>query len=715
MGFLDTALRAIPRVNFSLGGTGGSRPSIYSQNPEYGGVDRQRLDYLEYERKAVDNAAMSTLVKACANYRANNAASTPWVLERVDGTEREDNHPVLDLLNRPSPFLDGRSFTIAMWQALDIKGNAYAIKVEGEMAGQFEVWPVPPHTMTPRTDDKGLLTHYEYKPKGQKFAYPREEVIHLRYPNPFGPPWEGMSPIAVAGTELWLDKQAGRHSVALLRNGARPGFIASLESMPDEERPSPDAVSALRDELEAKYTGDATGRPMFLPFPVKIHQTQYSPEEMHLIALHEFGEERVCGLYGLPAAVIQMRVGLQQTTTNASLEQWEKQAWHGSIIPSQEMWDDQLGHQLLPDFMSEAEMKVWKLTHDLSGVEVLQSDETAEVERALKKAGGPLVSVAEAREELGMATGPEHQYWWVPMSLTATAPDELLLESETMPNPFEVMQGGNEDNGDESEDDAVSATRQLPNMSRRATRLARSFDRDERRIRNQFARELLPHFDDLGRKAALAFRQQSEGIRQDLDPEDEALRNRIVALIGIGATERLLERLFQTHYSRVATMTVGSINGALGLGVNMPDPVHRNIIRMGGRRAGLLDLDATTRRAVYKALAEGRARGEGVDELARRIRHLVGSGRYTKAGPSYRARLIARTETKYAQNRSSMETYRAAGFEQIMLVDDQLGYGDEECSTRNGQIHPFGVADEIISQGDHPNGTLRAVPYVEAA
>ena len=94
----------------------------------------------------------------------------------------------------------------------------------------------------------------------------------------------------------------------------------------------------------------------------------------------------------------------------------------------------------------------------------------------------------------------------------------------------------------------------------------------------------------------------------------------------------------------------------------------------------------------------------------------MGAGRYTKmeetrrgSGVRYRARMIARTETKHAQNRSSATTYRLAGITEVMLIDDQLGYGDAECSARNGTTVPLQEGEDLITQ-EHPNGTLRLVP-----
>ena len=79
-------------------------------------------------------------------------------------------------------------------------------------------------------------------------------------------------------------------------------------------------------------------------------------------------------------------------------------------------------------------------------------------------------------------------------------------------------------------------------------------------------------------------------------------------------------------------------------------------------------------------------------------------------GAKYRARLIARTETAFAQNESALATYEASqAIQQVEAVDDQMGHGDQPCSVRNGAMYSVAEAQGIT---DHPNGTLRWLPVI---
>ncbi|MFX4717541.1 hypothetical protein ABTB07_21810, partial [Acinetobacter baumannii] len=90
----------------------------------------------------------------------------------------------------------------------------------------------------------------------------------------------------------------------------------------------------------------------------------------------------------------------------------------------------------------------------------------------------------------------------------------------------------------------------------------------------------------------------------------------------------------------------------------------------GGRRSGLVDLEQQTKDALFQALAEGRAAGEGSTQIAGRISDLVEAG--PSDTPLVRSRRIARTETAYAVNIATIERGKAAGATSFIVFDGLL-------------------------------------------
>ena len=132
---------------------------------------------------------------------------------------------------------------------------------------------------------------------------------------------------------------------------------------------------------------------------------------------------------------------------------------------------------------------------------------------------------------------------------------------------------------------------------------------------------------------------------------------------------------FRAHATATIDATVATVNtrALVDIRVNLPDPVARRIVAEGGTRAGLVDVLPDTRQAMYRAIADGRTLGEGPSQLSLRVRDYVSRGRFTNAGIEYRSMLIARTETKHAQNLSSIKAYETSeAVTGVIAFDDQL-------------------------------------------
>ena len=191
----------------------------------------------------------------------------------------------------------------------------------------------------------------------------------------------------------------------------------------------------------------------------------------------------------------------------------------------------------------------------------------------------------------------------------------------------------------------------------------------------------------------------------------------------LGFTDvRLLEH-FQGHAHRVMETTVNTVSRFTGLSVNIPDPVARRIVAQGGTHLLSMDIEGQTRKALFQGLAESRAAGYHPSSAATRrlIQRHVTAGRFTKMvdrygrpnGHIYRAKLIARTETMYAQNESAFATYEASdAIQQGEIIDNQTGFDDADCMARNGFVGPLDECRRHIAE-EHPQGTARVLPVLK--
>jgi len=104
-------------------------------------------------------------------------------------------------------------------------------------------------------------------------------------------------------------------------------------------------------------------------------------------------------------------------------------------------------------------------------------------------------------------------------------------------------------------------------------------------------------------------------------------------------------------------------------------------------------------------LTEGMLRGEGIDELIKRIAPHIEAGE----GPGQsRAELIARTEVMYALNQGAIDRCRQSGFEKVQWLagpDDRIC---DECMENDGSVYEIGTEPSLPL---HPNCRCVYIPY----
>lgn len=253
-------------------------------------------------------------------------------------------------------------------------------------------------------------------------------------------------------------------------------------------------------------------------------------------------------------------------------------------------------------------------------------------------------------------------------------------------------------------------------------RLIQALDIDARAMEAPFAKRLEGKFTDLGKHVASVWAaeaakgRQGDGTKDDGDPiemtpHDVDVAMRTIALAEVTKWHKdVFTPEYGRHYDTVARQTLKTLTATLGLEWGeKEDEIAVRVLREHGKQVGLVDLAGQTKAALFSALAHGKAEGEGVDALERRIRQYVTDGS-AGARVSSRALRIARTETMHAQRVSTREAYQASGvYDAVVAWDDRLGYGDDDCSARNGTVFTFDDAESEEAE-EHPNGTLSWAP-----
>ena len=625
----------------------------------------------------------------------------------TDGTDQPvEFHPFLDLLAMPNDGYDFDTLLKGVIASYVLSGNAYVMVVRNRGGRVGQLWYIPHGLIEPVGGGReSYLSHYDYHVDGETIRLEPEDVIHFR--NGVDPRNHlvGIAPIESVLDQLALDKQITGWINSLLKNYAVPGMMIG----PDKD----DVISrAEADELvqyvNSTFTGEGRGRTVGMRGRWKMQQFGFSPSAMSLGPLRLSVESRLAAVLGIPAIVLQYEVGLNRSTFSNYTEARES-AYENAVIPLQRLIASALEGQLLRRMDGS---RTLSLSWDISDVRILQEDETRRVQRWLSLLAAGAVSVAEVREELGLEVMDADHVYLRPAGLVTIPVGELPQAPEPPPPPptAEV----------EPEAEAPTETqvglptyRQLPHHRRQedvgGLTLIRALEDDVELMSARVAPGLGKAFRALGRAVAdayLAFEKPDS--RQDDDIVDSVLGK---VNFDVWDTVHLFgawRRMYQVSMDS----TAGLIESLLGLGTDLPDNVAREILEKGGTRRGLVDFEGQARRSLFSIIRQARIDGDGPETIAKQIKALVPAGPYPTAGANYRAYLIARTETKYAQNVSALETYRESGaFTGMIAYDARLGETDAECMERNGKIFTFDEVERELAS-EHPNGTLNFSPVV---
>lgn len=668
-------------------------------------LKRTRFDY----RKEVGDCLDSSVVTAPVLWVARALPEATLEVRKKDRDGKNEvvaSHPMLALIQTPNPFYGD----IALWMATIVMflifGEAYWLIVRNGAGRPAELWFVPNWAIEPVAPQDGgeFISHYRYNPGGgsEPMRIAPADVVHFRHGINPRDIRRGLSPLDGVIREIFVDLESSNFVASLLRNMGVPGVVIS----PKSGAASTDDVESTKTWFKQAFGGDNRGGPLVMGAPTDVQAYGFNPQQLNMSEGRDVAEERVCACIGVPAAVVGFGAGLQQTKVGATMGELRKLAWVNGVLPYAKMLADELQRSLLGQFGNADGMTTgW----DTDDVTALQEDEDKKSDRALKQFQGGLITHHQALEIVGQETPATPDFYLRPIAMIEVPVSGQRTPPKSLPAPPPLLPGQKSAQASEA-------------AFQRGLAYALMLQQEADAYQAAFEKPLNAFFAKLGsaaHDAALPLLEADPTLKQAKaangktrrEKADELLVAMILDKLGIAQWDGDLRGIYEQQYLAVA-QAVNDAAERAGLGASLPDVVARSIVAAGGRRAGLVDLDGQTRDALFAALAQGRAEGEGAGALASRIAGLVESG--PNADPQQRARRIARTETKYAQNISTIERARAAGVTSMIVYDGRLGPGRSVPShiARNGSIVSI---DEALTMADeeHPNGTLSFAPNFE--
>lgn len=647
----------------------------------------------------------------------SNASSLDLDVHQESG-EVIEGHWLTRLWANPNPLLSGRVFGEFLWQRLETRGEAFVYLDRGdsgEAAEPFAMWPIF-GDVTALVDKNlaGEVVGYVVDVGGKRVPLLPSEVLWLRYPDAENE-WGCLSPLKAAAHAVGLDAYARAWQLGELKNGARPTAVVYLGDLDEDQHA--ETVDSYRSRIEGAHNA---GRTLFVSSatPAKVERMSLTPSELGWLDTRRIAWEEITVAFGVPKDYLLG--GATYENRNAA----RSTLWSDTIIPKLEVVAGEVARQLL-----DAGQYARFNTDDVAA---LQESSDAKATRTNEATDRDVYTIDEARAEYGLDPLPNGMG-----ALTLTAYRMLvqlegqsaLLQADPSARQMPPVRVGALAASDRTGVLALP----VPAPSKRTTltfdQAQGEYDALERigmravaRLASRQEQVVLQNLHKImGRSGSWAAKRdrlqalavnviESREVANSGGPDEVAaaerdLRAQVDDLLdaerAAAMTREQVEAFMQSVWIRGGTVTAQM----LGLGFDVFEPAVLDVMdaRLDELAGQVTD---TTRQVIEdRVLIEGVANGESVDELAARVRSI-----FTDLS-TWRAQIIARTETVGGFNGSSFVTARDSG---VVTARVWLATGDQrtrdshlatdgerimgwEARYQNGCLHPGnGPAAEVI-------------------
>ena len=378
-----------------------------------------------------DNA----VVYKCVNEISNGASSIKFNV--FDKDIKLENHPIINLLERPNPLQAGNEFFKALYSYLLLSGNSYILR---NIGGQLvkELWLLRPDRVVIKPSNNLIPKSYCYKLSGKvvaEYDVDKEtgmsDVKHFKLWNPLDD-YYGLSPIRAASADIDQHNFAAKHNVNLLMNGARPSGAIVFRPR-DEAGMSVQLTESQRQQLmtdlELRFQGsDNAGRAMLLEGDFDWKEMGLSPKDMDFLQLKNMSARDIAMCFGVPSQL----VGIPDSQTYSNVQEARLALYEETIIPLMKRVESDLNEYLSPLYGENI-----RIVYDYDSIPAMAERRKRLYENVTIAVREGIISRNEARERLGMEpiTGGDDVF--IPANLFPLGePQESPLDTE-IPKPEE--------------------------------------------------------------------------------------------------------------------------------------------------------------------------------------------------------------------------------------------------------------------------------------
>ena len=332
---------------------------------------------------------------ACLNVLGTAFSEPPLeVYVKTDmGLELIPNHPAQQLIANPNPNMTSSLMNNYIVTSVAVSGDAFILKLRNDAGQVVQLIPLLADMVEVKGNDEQLITHYEYKNKGNSLKIMPEDMIHLRERIDPRNHRRGLAPLRSVMVEILGDAAASQMGAALVKNTGVPSVVISPKN---DLSMTSDEAEHIAEIFGRRFGGENRGRPLVISGgEVDIKTLSFSPKDLEMGKLRYINEERISAVLGVPAILAGLGAGLERATYSNAKELREFFT-EQKLIPMWNHFANEFTKQLLLKDFEDNPAYMFK--YDISDVRALSQDEDAEMQRVVTGFNAGFITVNEARQ-----------------------------------------------------------------------------------------------------------------------------------------------------------------------------------------------------------------------------------------------------------------------------------------------------------------------------
>lgn len=557
-----------------------------------------------------------------------------------------EQHPMLDLFDDVNPWTEGAAWRESLYSDLQIFGRHFSL-LASDGGAPTEMWRLMPQKVEIESNKGAFVSGFKYGGGADAVLYSTEDVLWLNLFDPFDP-LGGVSPL-----EAWLktiDSQFANAAFVeyMFKKGGAPDFLLmAKQGMSTEQKRS------FRAEFRRLF-GRMVGRKdtiAILSGDAKLEPLQRPPRELQSVEHEKAMLDNIAIAFGVPKSLLT-----SDDVNLANAREGSVTHARNTIWPMVSRFEDVINQRLLPQ---------WSDRLFVMHESPIKEDRQIRItERGSQIASG--YTINEIREADGL---PRFDEEWAdaPMLSNSVSPAETIEEPEPA-KPVTASSESQITKANESDDDpdAVVEVKFTDTMwlddcvlgcsHEKATDDFGGEDEGSKAFTNALASVIREYLKQV--IVSMKFCQHYVMKKPLVAGDDvlffDAVDNEHIEELLLAAGDKHLSTVFYGAGSD-ALMTLESEYGVtVGAAFDIDTAAARKYLETTNRRIAR-DIPDSLQKEVRREIANGMRRGEDTTTVASKLQEM--KGQWTDS----RAKRIARTETRYAQEAGKMEGWGQSG------------------------------------------------------